>query len=190
MKIFWLKIAFIGVVSMVSLGSAPMSVAQASQPCDVAATPPEIGDLLKESFAQWRPKQVSDMEADEQKLWLMGPNGKACPGIVLGHFESQNSLSYAFLLVRRSDPNGGHKIVMFSKETGKDLYAWRLLDHAEGQTYSGLVISKAGPGKYEDWEGKKSIQIKLDALYVEWMEKGAQLYYWSAGRYHKLQVSD
>ena len=69
-------------------------------------------------------------------------------------------------------------------------YGWRLLDHAEGQTYSGLVISKAEPGRYKDWEGTKTIQIKLDALYVEWMEKGARVYYWYAGRYHKIQVSD
>jgi hypothetical protein len=25
---------------------------------------------------------------------------------------------------------------------------------------------------------------------LEWIEKGAQLFYWSGGRFHKLQVSD
>jgi len=130
------------------------------------------------------------MEADDQHIWLKGPNGKGCPGIATGHFENADSLAYALLLVPQSNPNGGHKIMVFSKDATKDAYAWRLLDHAEGQTYSGLVISKAKPGKYEGWEGKKSIQIRLDALYVEWIEKGAQLYYWRAGRYQKLQVSD
>jgi hypothetical protein len=68
--------------------------------------------------------------------------------------------------------------------------AHTLLDHAEGRTFSGLVISKAEPGKYKDWEGKKSVQIRTDALYVEWIGKGAQLYYWLTDRFHKLQVSD
>jgi hypothetical protein len=130
------------------------------------------------------------MDADDQQLWLKGRHGKECPAIAIGHFESADSLSYALLLVPQSNARGGHKIMVFSKDAAKGVYAWRLLDHAEGQTYSGLVISKAEPGKYEDWEGKKTIQLRLDGLYVEWMEKGAQLYYWRAGRYHKHQVSD
>jgi hypothetical protein len=190
MKTSWLKIAFIGVVSVLNLTAVRMSVAQGSSRCDAAALPAPISELLKSKFAQWRPKQVSDMEADDQQFWLKGPNATGCPGIAIGHFESADSLSYALLLVPQSDPSGGHKIVVFSKDATKDVYTSRLLDHAETQTYSGLVISKAEPGKYKDWEAKKSIQIKLDGLYVEWMGKGAQLYYWRAGRYEKLQVSD
>ena len=106
---------------------------------------------------------------------LKGPNGKACPGITIGHFESAKELSYAFLLVPKSEPTGGYKIVVFSKGPTGDAYAWKLLDHADGETYSGLVISKADPGKYSDFEGTKSIQTKLDGVYVEWMEKGAVL---------------
>lgn len=79
---------------------------------------------------------------------------------------------------------------MFSSGTTKDDYNWSLLDHADGQTYSGLVISKAEPGKYKDWEGTKAVRIKLDGLYVEWMEKGAVLYFWSEGHFRKIQVSD
>ncbi len=190
MKIFSLKMAFIGVVSLLSLTAVAMSAAQVASPCDAATLPAPISELLKSKFAQWRPKQVSDMEADDQQLWLKGPNAKGCPGIAIGHFESADSLSYALLLVPQSNPSGGHKIVVFSKDATNDVYTSRLLDHAETHSYSGLVISKAEPGKYEDWEGKKSIRIKLDGLYVEWMEKGAQLYYWRVGRYQKLQVSD
>ena len=152
--------------------------------------PAPINEQLRAKFPLWRPKQLSDMDNGDQQLWLKGPNGKQCPGIVIGHFENADDLSYAVLLVPQSNPRGGHKIVVFSKGPTKDVYSVRLLDHAEGQTYSGLVISKAEPGKYADWENTKSIQIKLDGLNVEWMEQGAQLYYWSNGRYHKLQTSD
>jgi hypothetical protein len=130
------------------------------------------------------------MRADDQQLWLKAAHEKECPGIAIGHFETVDKLSYAILLVPKSEPSGGHKIVVITKGPTGDAYTWKLLDHAEGQTYSGLVISKAEPGKYSDWENTKSIQMKLDGIYVEWMEKGAQLYYWSGGRYHKLQVSD
>jgi hypothetical protein len=190
MKTSLTTIVLLGIVGVLSVTSVPAPASQAPSLCTEPLLPTAVNELLKAKFPSWRPKQVSDMDADDQQLWLKGPHGKECPGIATGHFESAGSLSYALLLVPQSNPSGGHKIVVFSRDAAKDVYMWRLLDHAEGQTYSGLVISRAEPGKYEDWEGKKSIQIRLDGLYVEWMEKGAQLYYWSAGRYHTLQVSD
>lgn len=177
-------------VSLVTGTLGTASAAHASTECAKAVLPTPINDGLKAKFAQWRVKQVSDMEADEQNLWLKGPNGAACPGIAIGHFVSADSLSYAFLLVPQSDPTGGHRIVVFNKDTTKDAYTWTLLDHADGQTYSGLVISKTEPGKYNNLESAKSVRIKLDGLYVEWMEKGAVLYFWSEGRFHKIVVSD
>jgi hypothetical protein len=177
------------VIGFLTLAFTPILIPQDSSPCTEAAVPTPVREVLRSKFALWRPKQVSDIDEDNRQFWLKGPNAKACPGIAVGHFESSVSLSYALLLVPKSDPNGGHKLVVFSKEQANDTYAWKLLDHAEGETYSGLVISKAEPGKYEDLDGKP-VHIRLDALYVEWMEKGAQLYYWAGGRYHKLEVSD
>jgi len=192
MRIFGLRLAFSGIVSVLSLTAGQMTAAQESALCDAKAVPAQVSEALKSKFADWRPKQLSDMEADDQQLWLKGPNGKACPGITIGHFESAKELSYALLLVPKSEPTGGYKVVVFSKGPTGDVYTWKLLDHADGETYSGLVISKADPGKYSDFEGTKSIQTKLDGVYLEWMEKGAVLYYWSAsaGRYHRLRVSD
>lgn len=188
MNTFWLKIAFIGVVGLLYV--EPARTAQSSSPCDGATVPTPISELLNDKFPQWRPKRISDMDADNQRFWLEGRNGETCPGIAIGHFESVSRLSYAFLLVPRSNPSGGYKVVIFSKDASKDVYSSTLLDHADEQTYSGIVIFRAEPGKYKDLTGKNSIQIRTDVLYLEWIEKGAQLYYWSAGRYHKLQVSD
>lgn len=184
------KIALIGFVCIFSAVAPAISSAQVTSSCQETVVPPPIRELLKSKFSQWRPKQITDMDADDQQLWLTGSNGKDCPGIAIGHFESAKELSYAFLLVPKSEPTGGYKVVVFAKGPTGDAYAWKLLDHADGETYSGLVISKADPGKYSDFERTKSIQNKLDGVYVEWMEKGAVLYYWSAGRYHRLQVSD
>lgn len=186
----WLRTLLVGVIGLLYFASTPAAPAQNTSPCDEGALPKPVTEFLREKFPEWRPKQVSDIDADNRQLWLDGPNAKACPGIAVGHFENAKNTSYAFLLVPQSDPNGGHKIVIVSREVDKDVYTSTLLDHAEEHTYSGLVISKAGPGKYKDWEGRKSIQIRMDALYVEWIGKGAQLYYRLASRYHKLQVSD
>jgi hypothetical protein len=190
MKTCLMTVALFAAGSLPSLLSAPVSAAQASMACGEAALPAPINELLKAKFPQWRPKQVSDMDAYDQQLWLKAAHEKECPGIAVGHFESADRLSYATLLVPKSEPSGGYKIVVISKGPAGDAYTWRLLDHADGQTYSGLVISKAEPGLYSDFELTRSIQTKLDGIYVEWMEKGTLLYYWSGGRYHKLQLSD
>jgi len=169
---------------------APVVAAQESPKSGKAALAVPVDTLLKAKFPQWRPKQLSDMGADDQQLWLNGPNGKESPGIAIGHFEFPDEFSYAVLLVRKSDPSGGYKVLVFSKGPTKDAFTWKLLDHAEAQTCSCLVISKTEPGKYPDWENKKSVQLKLDGIQVEWLEKGAQLYYWSESGYRRLQVSD
>lgn len=189
MKTCLKAVALLGTAGLFSVINASRPAAQTSAACNDAALPAPVNDALKAKFPQWRPKQVADMDADDQQLWMKA-HEKECPGIAIGHFESAGGLSYAFLLVPKSEPTGGYKIVVFSKVPTGDAYAWKLLDYADGETYSGLVISKAEPGKYSDFEGTKSIQTKLDGVYVEWIEKGAVLYYWSAGRYHRLRVSD
>jgi hypothetical protein len=186
MKTVMARAILLGVFNLASLST---SIAEIPPGCDGTTLPTPIRDLLKSKFPQWRPKQVSDMDADDQQLWSKA-HEKACPGIAIGHFERANGDSYVMLLVPKTEPSSGYRLVVFSKGSSGDAYTWKLLDQADGQTYSGLVISKAEPGKYSDFDHTKSIQIKLDGVYVEWMEKGAQLYYWSGGRYHKLQVSD
>jgi hypothetical protein len=180
-------------VFLLSAVIAPQPVATASKAADAsdcsAALPAPMTELLASKFPEWRAKQLSDLESDDRELWLKA-HPHECPGIATGHFENAGKVSYAALVVPKSGSTGGYKIVVFSKGLTGDTYAWKLLDHADGQTYSGLVISKAEPGKYSDFERTKSIQTKLDGVYVEWIEKGADLYYWSAGRYHKLRVSD
>jgi len=169
---------------------SPAKASQAKSPCSESVLPASLQELVGAKFSGWRPKQLSDMDQDDQKFWTEGPHAKDCPGIAVGHFESADDLSYAILLVPKSKPDGGHKIVVFGKPSANVDYVGKLIVHAEGGTYSGLVVSKAEPGKYSSWDSTKAIQIKLDGVYVEWMEKGAQLFYWSNGRYRKLQVSD
>jgi hypothetical protein len=188
-----MRISAAAIVLFGTLGVAPTQISPTTQharACDGSALPASVRDLLNAKFSEWTPKQVSDMNADDQQLWLTGAHGKECPGIVEGRFETADELSYAILLVPKSNPSGGHKVVVVSKGSPKSAYTWKLLDHADGQTYSGLLISKATPGKYSDLENNKSIQLKLDGILIEWMEKGAVLYFWSEGRYRKIVVSD
>lgn len=159
---------------------------------------PIIGELLpsrcesanRETIPQdlW-PPVWSDLSGYDIKLWLE-IHPKECPGIVVGHFEQQEHAAYAVLLIPKSGHTASYKIIVLSETS--DEYAVRLLDHAEGNTYSdsGLVISKEPPGTHSEFDNAKSVRLKLDGLNVEWLEKGSVLYYWSHGRYRSVQTGD
>jgi hypothetical protein len=184
------KLALFAVVLSIPTVSWPLWLtAQVADGCDAVKLPDSARQVLKEKFPSWRPKQVFDLGADDQDLWLKA-HDRECPGIAAGHFERMNQPAYAVLLVPEAKPTGGYKLVVLAESQTGSHYAARVLDQAEGPTYSGLVISAAAPGKFSDFESTKSVQVKLDSIYLEWIEKGAQLFYWSGGRFHKLQVSD
>jgi len=139
-------------------------------------------------FPEWRPKQVSDLGADDRQLWLKA-HAKQCPGVAIGRFKGNSTVSYAFLLVPQSNPAGGYKLVVGSKASANE-YDFDLLDHNDNERSTGMVISKVAPGTYPDFERTESITVKLDSINVEWIEAAAVLYYWSDGRYRTLQTSD
>src|SRR6266849_2608526 len=175
----------------VILALVPVSSGQEHNGCRDASLPSQAQTLLDSKFLNWRPKHLSDLGADDQRLWMKA-HPKECPGIAVGHFEEPDRISYAVLLVPKSELAAGYKIVVLSKASTADAYALKVLDHADGGTYSssGLVISKATPRAYSDYEDAKSVRLRLDGVNVEWIEKGAVLYYWSRGRYRTIQPSD
>jgi hypothetical protein len=176
-------------VSLLTLTCTPPSVAQTSEPCAGVDPPTPVVELIQAKFSEWRPKQVSDLDSDDQQLWLKA-HEKGCPGIAVGRFESTDKFSYAVLLVPKSQPNGGYKIIIFSKVPRGDSYTSRTLAHADTGIDSGMVIATAPPGKYSSFDDLKSVTIKRDGLYVEWIEKGIELYFWSGSRYISIQISD
>jgi hypothetical protein len=190
MRTFGLSVAFITVVGFVGISGPPLPSPPRPVARDAGAMPSQIRDVLRNKFAGWRPKQLSDLDPDNQKAWLHGANGKACPGVAVGHFESAKQDSYALLLVPDSEATRGYKVVVLTKESSGESYVPKLLDSADGDTYSGVVISKVDPGTFSDLDDGRKIQTMLDGVIVEWIEKGAVLYYWSADRYRRVTIAD
>jgi len=177
-------------VCAVILVMVPVSSGQAKDTCRTSSLPPEPQVLLDRQYGNWRPKRVSDLSPDDKQLWSKA-HPKECPGIAIGHFEKPDQLAYAVLLVPKSQSSHGCRIVVLSKVATDDSYAAKVLDQGDAQdSDSGMVISTAPRGSYSDFERTTSVQVKLDAVNVEWMEKGAVLYYWAHGEYRTLQTSD
>ena len=177
-------------VCAVILVMAPISSGQGKDACRISSLPSGSRVLLDRQYGDWRPKRVSDLGPDDKQLWLKA-HPKDCPGIAIGHFEKPDQLAYAVLLVPKLQSSHGYRIVVLSKVATDDSYAAKVLDQGDTQdSDSGMVISATPRGSYSDFERTKSVQVKLDAVNVEWIEKGAVLYYWAHGKYRTLQTSD
>lgn len=150
--------------------------------------PPRVAEQLHGKFPDWRIKRASDLGPDDRALWLHA-HPKECPGAITGHFKRAQATSYAVLLVPESNPTAGYKLIVASGNDSHE-YSFDLLDHNDTQGAAGMVISRTKPGKYSDFEQTESVTIKLDSIDVEWIEKGAVLYYWNGGQYQTLQTSD
>ena len=171
---------------VIILAVVPACLAQ-SNACEVLPSDSKL--FLNQRFPDWRPKNLSDLSGFDRKLWLE-THAKECPGIAVGHFEQPDRIAYAILLIPKAGHTASYKIIVLSK--GSDKYALRLLDHAEGSTYSdsGLMISKEPHGTYSEFGDTRSVRLNLDGVNVEWLEKSSVLYYWSHGKYQSMQTSD
>ena len=67
MSYTWLKFAFVSIVSLLCVEPRLLQAAQSSSPCDEGPLPAAVTDLLKKQFPEWRPKQVSDIDADDRQ---------------------------------------------------------------------------------------------------------------------------
>ena len=165
--------------------------AETQNACEADALPPEAKSFVSKTFPGWRLKLTSDLVAYDQELWAK-EHPKECPGIAVGHFEAADQVAYGLLLIPKSVPELGYKIVVLNRSTTGNTYSVRVLDHAEGQpgADSGLVISKVPPGGYSGFDTTQSAKLRLDGLEAEWIEKSSVLYFWRNGRYRTLQTSD
>jgi hypothetical protein len=181
---------FITFLMVAAVSAVP---AKAVDPCDTSVLPQEVRTKLEKNFADWQPERLENLYEDDRSFWTKAhPND--CPGIAIGHFESKDELSYALLLV--SKPNRkrpGLRILVFSRSGLSASYVTHLISKWDIGTFykgSNQVIATARPGHYEEAMGPKKVQIDLDGISYEVMEKGAILYYWKNGRFHELATSD
>jgi hypothetical protein len=194
MKTILLGVLIFATLSLLPRASAPSKVAAppvaaaAEDVCSVASLPAPVKDLLKKDFPSMRPRQTLDLSADDQKIWMKA-HAKECPGISVGHFENEYSVAYAFLLVAKSEPAGGYKFVVFTKTTNGDTYSSKLLNQVDTNIDStGLTISKVLPGKHSNYQKTKTINATLDTILLQWLDSAADLFYWSGGKYQRLNV--
>lgn len=164
-------------------------LAQKPDLCGLGSLPTGVQELLNSKYHDLRPKTLSDLAEDDQKLWLAS-NPHSCPGVAVGGFEERSHRGYAILLVPKSGADGEYKLVVVAQHEASAEYHVSLLTHGSNTPNSGLVISRVPPGKQTGFDESKSVTLRRDGINLEWLEKGSLLYYYSGGSYRELQTSD
>jgi hypothetical protein len=193
MKIYTCRqlLFIVSVVAVLCLGVCTQS--KAANPCDGSVLPKEIQVKLEKNYPDWQPEKLEQLYKDDRHFWTEG-HADDCPGIAIGHFESKAELSYALLLVSKPDrKRPGLRILVFSRVGPSAEYVTHVISKYDtGNFYEGSdqVIATVPPSHYEEAQGPKKVDIDLDGISYEVIEKGAILYYWRNGRYHELVTSD
>lgn len=169
--------------------TVPLLAQKKSDPCAMEKLPIGVQQMLNSRYPDLRPKTVSDLEGYDRKLWLSS-HPHSCPGIALGSFEQPHQRAYAVLLVPKSATQEQYKVVVIAEPQSSSEYQVKLLEQGTSTANSGLVISRVPPGEQTGFDESESVNLKLDGINVEWLEKASVLYYYSNGSYRQLETSD
>lgn len=147
----------------------------------VASLSDKAREVISE-FHDWRVVKLTDLPADDRKLWENSHNGQ-CPGVAAGNF-SDDKLSYAVALLR-NQPSGEleEQLIVLLPEGN----SFRRTVVVKPTTVVGpFVIWKVPPGKYQGVDKAKAVQIAHDSFIYEKIEAYARQYYYDDGHLRSI----
>jgi len=146
----------------------------------VCVLPDRAGRFISSRYPGWQLLQVSDLVSDDQALWTK-VHGLECPGLVEGHFMGVRQSSTVVAII--SKKLNKEVILLFPALNGKPL---TVLSPAKGTE---LVLHRLPSGKYNEFDGTKSLVTRWDGIDIEKIEAGEMLRYWN-GRYFQTVYLD
>jgi hypothetical protein len=181
------RIAFF--VTVVFLATICARAQTASQVCSDSALPDGVRAVLASEYGSWRIETLADLDKDYRSAWI-AKRPSECPGIAAGHFEGNNELSYALLLIPREKGQQAFRLIALSKSSGKSFYSAHMLEQSDTYLTSDAAIFRAEPGLQFNEEKFSTFKLKTDGIYFETFEKAGWIYYWKHGHYVHTVESD
>jgi hypothetical protein len=156
-------------------------------PCAGELLPAGLGKVLVTRYPGWKIVTLKDLHPDDQGIWLERWR-QFCPGIAIGHFESQKQLSYAFLLLRMEGSDIITRLVVARQVGPKDFRTRNVTGPSPAPRPE--VIFRAPPGEIVSWDGSQRWNATMDVIVLAQLEAAADAYYWKNGRFHSIHTSD
>jgi hypothetical protein len=158
----------------------------AQRACDEAqALPVGARSLISSSFAGWRVLHTADLFEDDQRLWDESYR-EQCPGLIAGHFDSLEQISYAVALIRR-DPHVLHQTLVVFTGTATGYKTTVLVKPKSVGGFS--VLTKFPPGKYSGTDGAK-VSSRYDVICLTKLEAAAVSFFWDGKSFRSLVTSE
>ncbi len=152
-----------------------------------ALLPPEAKSKVEHVFPGWQVVELSLLSPDEQEMWR-SRRGSQCAGVAIGEFRGPGEKSYAVVIVRTTEGLKEGKLLVLEK--GEGGYEIELL--REERDLSRFPVVHTGPPvKYREfYDRQKTIIPEHEVIVFELMESTATVYYYKAGEYLQLLISD
>lgn len=186
MKFLRLVVPFIFVLPAVPTLGQQATGKQAPVLCRLDSLPSVIQRHLREEYSSWKIQEASNLSPRARGRWESGKPSE-CPGIAIGHFESEQTLSYALLLVPLGHTDAGYRFVVFSQKPEQSDYEARILDKRNESGATNYFLRGMPIGKFFDELSKKrfhaytaDVILLFDSAEKEYEVDG---YYWSENRY-------
>jgi len=154
--------------------------------CQPDSLPSAIQHRLREEYGSWRVQDVANLSQRAHERWE-SEKPLQCPGIAVGRFESDQTPSYALLLVPVGNADAGYRFLVFSQKTGESDYEARILDKLDENGAANYFLRKAPISKFFSEESKKRFRAHTVDIILLFdsaeKEYEVDVYYWSEGRY-------
>lgn len=159
--------------------------------CKLESLPQEIRNRLTMEFASWKVQLPETLNPHAHERWE-SEKPQQCPGIAIGQFEKDKTISYGVLLAHQGQADASYKFLVFSPRRGTPSFEMRVLDQSADGGGSNLFIRGVGIGKFfsESSKRKFRVQAREGILFVDSGENEyeADIYFWVGDAYQHQPV--
>jgi len=159
--------------------------------CKLESLPQEIRNRLTMEFASWKVQVPETLSPHAHERWE-SEKPQQCPGIAIGQFEKDKTISYGVLLTHQGRADANYKFLVFSPKGVTPSFEMRVLDQSDDGGGSNLFIRGVGIGKFfsESLKKKFQVQAREGILLVDSGENEyeADIYFWVSDAYQRQPV--
>jgi hypothetical protein len=178
------SLILLGLVSMFLPGACGQ---QGESTCQ-GQLPGELLTEIKQAFPNSKIEETTDLSPEYREMWVKAHSSQ-CPGVAEGKYKGPDQKLFAVLLLSTEREKPGVTLV-FVDLAASGNKRFKVLETVKIATTGPNVIFTLPPGQYSDPEGLHKTRTRFDGVVLEQLEAGSLLYYYRAGAFHKLTLSE
>jgi hypothetical protein len=168
--------------------SSVFSQSAKADSCGQNHLPVALKQLLERSYSSWTIQDDRSLSKNARERWSAN-KPLSCPGAVEGQFLTASDTVHVLLLISREHPNVGYRVIAVGQENRAVV-----VETSDGEGSSNYFLQKVRTSDYFSLDKAKKFrpQSKDSFLVIDSAEQeyGADLYFWSDGRFRKEPVDE